>query len=179
MRSEEERRDDIVSSTSGASGAKNKVLVAYFSHSGNTREVARQVHEKAGGDLFEIAAVEQYPSDYDEVVEKARKELAERYLPELKAEVENADKYGTIFVGYPNWWGTIPRPVAAFLSELELSGKIVMPFCTHEGSGLGRSVEDIKELCPRSTVREGLAIRGRDAKKAQKRISEWLAMGAR
>lgn len=156
-------------------GSKNGVLVAYFSHSGNTREVAKQVKEKAGGDIFEIAAAEQYPSDYDEVVERARKELSEKYLPKLKTKAENIGAYDVVFVGYPDWWSTIPRPVATFLTEHDLSGKTIAPFCTHEVSGLGRSVEGIRELCPRSTVLDGLAIRGRNAKKAQNEISEWLA----
>lgn len=79
-----------------------------------------------------------------------------------------------IFVGYPNWWGTMPMAVFTFLEEYNLSGKTIIPFCTHEGSGLGRSVTDIKKLCPQSTIEDGLAIRGKNVKNAKEDLSEWL-----
>ncbi len=151
-----------------------KILVAYFSHSGNTREIANQIHTRVSGDIFEIVAVNPYPSDYDEAVEQARKELKEEYRPELKTKVENMESYDVVFVGYPIWWGTVPRPVASFLSEYDFSGKIIIPFCTHEGSGLGRSVEDITELCPQSAILDGLAVRGSGVRKAQNEVSGWL-----
>jgi flavodoxin len=153
---------------------KVSALSAYFSHSGNTRVIAHLIHENIGGDIFEIVAVDPYPSDYDAVVEKARKELREEYRPKLKTKVESMESYNVVFVGYPIWWGTIPMPVATFLSEYDFSGKTIIPFCTHEGSSLGRSVTDIKELCPQSTILEGLAVRGRDVKNAQNEVSEWL-----
>jgi flavodoxin len=151
-----------------------RILVTYFSHSGNTCVVANQIHESVGGVIFEIVAVDPYPSDYDEVVERAGKELGKQYRPRLKTKVENMGSYDVVFVGYPNWWGTIPMPVATFLSEYDFSGKTIVPFCTNEGSGLGRSVTDIKELCPQSTIVDALAVRGRDVKKAQNKVSEWL-----
>jgi hypothetical protein len=107
-------------------------------------------------------------------VEQARKELDREYRPELKTKVENMDAYTVVFVGYPNWWGTIPRPVATFLSEYDLSGKTIVPFCTHEGSALGRSVADIKKLCPQSTTLEGLPVRGSDVHNARNKVSGWL-----
>jgi flavodoxin len=151
-----------------------KILVAYFSHSGNTRVIANQIRESVGGDIFEIVAVDPYPSDYDAVVELARKELREEYRPKLKTKVENVESYNVVFVGYPIWWGTIPMPVATFLSEYDFSGKTIVPFCTHEGSRLGQSVTDITKLCPQSTILDGLAVRGRDVKNAQNEVSEWL-----
>ncbi len=155
-------------------GSTKKILVAYFSHSGNTREIANQIHTSVNGDIFEIVAVDPYPSGYDEAVEQARKELREEYRPELKTKVENMDSYNVVFVGYPIWWGTVPRPVATFLSEYDFSGKTIIPFCTHEGSGLGRSVEDITKLCPQSTILDGLAVRGSDIKNAKNEVSERL-----
>jgi flavodoxin len=150
-------------------------LSAYFSHSGNTRIIAHQIHENIGGDIFEIVPVDAYPRDYDEVVEQARKELSKEHRPNLKTKVENMKSYNVVFVGYPIWWGTIPMPVASFLSECDFSGNTIAPFCTHEGSGLGRSAMDIKELCPQSTVLDGLAVRGRDVKKAQNEVTGWLS----
>jgi hypothetical protein len=84
------------------------------------------------------------------------------------------DSYKTVFVDYPDWWGTIPRPVATFLSEYDFSEKTIVPFCTHEGSALGRSVADIKGSCPQSTILEGLPVRGSDVKKARNMVSGWL-----
>lgn len=153
---------------------KKRILVTYFSHSGNTRVTANQIHDDVGGDIFEIVAVNQYPSDYDQCVEQASKELRERFKPKLKTKVENMQSYNVVFVGYPNWWGTIPMPVASFLSSYDFSGKTIAPFCTNEGSRLGRSVVDIRELCPQSTVTDGIAIRGSTVKTAQNEVSRWL-----
>lgn len=154
--------------------ADNNILIAYFSHSGNTRAIADQIHEGIGGDVFEIVSVDPYPRNYNAVVEQAQKELRAEYRPKLKTKVENMGSYQTVFVGYPNWWGTVPMPVATFLEEADFSGKTVVPFCTHEGSRLGRSVTDIKKLCPQSTVLEGLAIRGGGVNRAEKEVAEWL-----
>jgi len=151
-----------------------KKLLAYFSHSGNTRVIANKIHEKVGGDIFEIVPVDPYPRDYDAVVERARKELSNDHRPKLKTAMVNMNAYTMVFVGYPNWWGTIPRPVAAFLEGNDFSGKAIAPFCTHEGSGLGRSVMDIKKLCPQATVHDGLAIRGGNVTNAQNEITGWL-----
>jgi flavodoxin len=163
------KKSDNTSSTE-----ENNILVAYFSRSGNTRVIATQIHESVGGDIFEIVTVDPYPSDYDEVVEQAKQELEEDYRPELETKVENMESYDVVFIGYPNWWGTIPTPVATFLSEYDFSGKTIVPFCTHEGSRLGRTVTDITKLCPQSTILAGLAVRGRDVKNAQNEVSEWL-----
>jgi flavodoxin len=142
------------------SGTKGKnILVAYFSHSGNTRVIANQIRESVGGDIFEILSVNPYPTDYNECVDQARKELREDYRPKLKTKLGNMESYNVVFVGYPDWWGTIPRPVATFLSEYDFSGKTIVPFCTHEGSGLGQSVSDIRELWPQSTILAGLSPR--------------------
>jgi flavodoxin len=149
-------------------------LVVYFSHSGNTRALANQVHERVGGDLFEIVPVHQYPADYDAAVAQARRELDSGHKPALKTKMENVSPYDVIFIGYPTWWGTVPRPIVTFLAELDLSGKTIVPFCTHEGSGLGRSITDIAKLCPRSNVTKGLAVQGSDVNNAGNKVSAWL-----
>jgi flavodoxin len=154
--------------------ATRRILVAYFSWSGNTREIANQIHESVGGDLHEIVCMEPYPSDYDECVKKAGQELEQGYMPVLKSEIENIGSYGVVFIGYPNWWGTIPRPVASFLSQCDSSGRTVIPFCTHGGGRLGRSVTDIAKLCPKSTILDALAVREGEVRRAQSRVSDWL-----
>jgi len=151
-----------------------KILVAYFSHSGNTREIANQIHKSAGSDIFEIQSVKPYPHNYDAVVEQAKQELESDHKPALKTKMENIKPYDLVYIGYPIWWGTFPAPVKTFLSEYDFSGKTILPFCTHEGSGLGRSITDISNLCPKSTLLDGIAIWGRNVKTAQNKVSEWL-----
>ncbi len=158
---------------SGLIGSK-KILVAYFSHSGNSREIANQIHKSVGGDIFEIQSVKPYPNDYDAVVKQAKQELDSGYKPTLKTKVENIKSYDFVFIGYPNWWGTVPAPVRTFLSEYDFSEKTIVPFCTHEGSRLGRSVSDISKLCPKSTLLDGVGIWGREVKTAQNKVSGWL-----
>ncbi|MFH0862881.1 MAG: flavodoxin [Candidatus Altiarchaeota archaeon] len=165
-----------------------KTLIAYFSRKGNnfagesivdlpvgnTEVVAKMIQEMTDGDVFRIETVTSYPADYTETTKVAQKELRDNVRPMLTGHVKDMDSYEVIFLGYPNWWGTFPRPVASFLMEYDFYGKIIAPFCTHEGSQLGRSVEEIKETCRKSTVLDGLAIRGGNAKNAQKEVSEWL-----
>jgi flavodoxin len=151
-----------------------KVLIAYFSHSGNTKVVANCIKENVGGDIFEIKTVETYPAEYDAVVAKAKKEQDADQRPKLAAKVQNMDAYDVVFVGYPMWWYTLPMAVVAFLGTYDLAGKTIVPFCTHEGSGLSKSAEDIKKLCPKSKVLDGLAIRGGGVNKAQNEVAAWV-----
>lgn len=150
------------------------ILVAYFSFSGNTKVIADQIHEKVGGDIFEIKTEDAYPTDYDAVVDQAKKEQEENYRPKLATKALNMDSYDVIYVGYPNWWGTMPMAVFSFLEQYNFSGKTIIPFCTHDGSALGKSVEDIKKTCPQATILDGLEIRGKSVKSENKEVSEWL-----
>lgn len=152
-------------------------LVLYFSHSGNTRFLAEMIHEQVGGDLVELKTASPYPPDYDTVVEQAKREQNEKYRPRLATGIDNLDSYSVIFVGYPNWWGTMPMALFTFFEEYDLAGKILVPFCTHEGSDLGRSVSDMQTLAPRATILEGLAVRGKSVRSesAGKDVAEWLA----
>ncbi len=161
--------------SSSQSGTKSKrILVAYFSHTGNTREIANQIHDRVGGELFEIASVEPYPAKYDDVVKQAAKEQKDAARPKLKNKLEDPQSYDVIFVGYPNWWDSFPMPVATFLTENDFSGKTLIPFCTHGGSRMGHSVTDMAKLCPKSKMLEGLAIQGRSVKNANKDVADWL-----
>lgn len=167
----------IVSSGAGADAQpapSKKVLVAYFSHSGNTREAARQIGEATGGELFEIVPATPYPTEYKAVVDQAKKEVNDGFRPDLKTRVEDMSQYDVIFVGSPCWWYTIAPPVTAFLASYDLAGKTVVPFMTHEGSRMGHSEEDIRKLCPQSTVPAGLPIRGGAVKNAQEAVNKWV-----
>ncbi|WP_320053550.1 flavodoxin [uncultured Acetobacteroides sp.] len=165
----------VYSGAEAQSNTKSKrVLVAYFSHSGNTRVIAQYIQEISGGDLFEIVPVKQYPTDYNSVVDQAKKEINAGYKPALKSKLASIDRYDVIFIGSPNWWSTIAPPVSTFLSSFNFSGKTIIPFITHEGSRMGRSVIDIKKLCPQSTVLEGYACRGSNVKDAHDEVANWL-----
>jgi flavodoxin len=168
--------------------SQNKILVAYFSRNGNnyvngrivnlpvgnTELLAKMIQETTEGDIFRIETVNSYPVDYTETTQVAQEELRENARPKLSNRVENLDLYNIMFLGYPNWWGTIPMPVATFLSEYDFSGKTIVPFCSNEGSGMGRSVTDIKGLCPQSKILDGLSVRGGEVEKAQNKVSMWL-----
>ncbi|MEZ5335009.1 MAG: flavodoxin [Methanolobus sp.] len=128
-----------------------------------------------GGDVFQIDTVKPYPKDYAATTNIAKKELNENARPQLSSHVDNMELYDVIFLGYPNWWGTMPMPVFTFLEEYDLSGKVIVPFCTHEGSGMGRSESDIEKLCPEATILKGLAIHGSRVSAAKKDIENWLS----
>ena len=151
-----------------------KILIAYFSWSGNTREIAGQIQERVGGDLFEIKTVDAYPTEYRACTDVAKKEQNENARPALSARVENMEDYDVVFIGHPIWWGTTPMALFTFLEQYDFSGKTIVPFCTHGGSGLARSTSDIEKLCPKSTLLESIAIRGSDVKSAQNEIESWL-----
>lgn len=153
---------------------KKKVLVVYFSKTGSTREIAVQIQKATGGDIFEIQAVKTYPADYEALKKVASQELDSKAKPVLKTKLENIKSYDVVFIGYPIWWGTFPAPVRTFLSEYNLAGKTVVPFCTHLGSGFGNSLSDLAKSSQKSTFLEGLAIWGRDVKTSQNKVSEWL-----
>lgn len=168
--------------------AKKKSLIAYFSRKGNnyvsgkivnlpvgnTEVAAEMIREITEGDLFRIEAVNAYPEDYTETTEAAKQELRANARPELNDHLESMASYDVIFIGYPNWWGTMPMPVFTFLEEYDFSGKTIVPFCTHEGSGLGHSEKDIAKLCPQVTLLKGLAIHGTRVNEAKKDIANWL-----
>ena len=156
---------------------KKKILIAFFSQSGetyvngkiislpvgNTETVARKIAALTGGDLFHIEKEGGYPPTYRGTVEVAKEEWHTDARPVFKGGVEGMEQYDTVVLGYPNWCNTMPKPVCTFLEAYDFSGKTVIPYCTHEGSGLGSSVDDLKRLCPSSVVLEGTAIHGAEA----------------
>lgn len=151
-----------------------KILIAYYSRSGNTRSVANEIQKNVGGDIFEIKTTHSYPEEHRATTIQARNEKDSNFRPQLTAEVPNIDSYDVIFVGYPNWWGTMPMGVFTFLEKYKFAGKTIIPFCTHEGSGLGNSVSDLKSTCPEAKVLQGLALRGSSAASSPGEIAAWL-----
>lgn len=165
-----------------------KILIAYYSRRGNnyvsgdivnlpvgnTEVIAKMIQEQTGGDLFHIETVNPYPVDYTETTEVAKKELQSKTRPKLTNRVSNMADYDVIYLGYPNWWGTMPMAVFTFLEEYNLSGKTIIPFCTHEGSGLGHSERDIAETCPQAKLIKGIALYGSGVKGAKKEVENWI-----
>ena len=165
-----------------------KSLVAYFSRGGknyvsgaitdlavgNTEVVTRMIQKATGSDSFRIEAVNPYPKDYHQTTDVAQKEQRANARPELTAHVGNMAAYDVIFLGYPNWYGTMPMPVFTFLEGYDFAGKTIVPFCTHEGSGMGRSEKDIARTCPQAMFLEGLAVHGAYAGSAQGDVENWL-----
>jgi len=168
--------------------ATKKCLIAYYSRKGqnyvggkivdlkvgNTEVVAKMIWDAVGGDLFQIESVSAYPRDYDAAIKVAEAELRAKARPALTGRVENIAAYDVVFLGYPNWWGTMPMPVYTFLESHDLSGKTIIPFCTHEGSGLGHSESEIAKACPKATVKKGLAVLGSGAGAAGSAVARWL-----
>ena len=141
---------------------------------GNTEVIAKKIQTATGGDLFQIETVKAYPLDYTETTTVAQREKQEEARPELISMGDAIDAYDVIYLGYPNWWGTMPMAVFTWLEAHDFSGKKILPFCTHEGSGLGNSEQDIKKICPKATVELGLAIKGGNVDKADEAIAAWL-----
>jgi flavodoxin len=168
--------------------ANSKSLIAYFSRKGNnyvgssivnlpignTEVIAKKIQELTGSNIFKINTLRSYPEDYTETTNEAREEKMENARPELTEIMDEMDSYDVIYIGYPIWWGTMPMAVFTFLESYDFSGKTIVPYCTHEGSGMGSSERDIKKLCPNARVLSGLAIRGGSVERADKDVANWL-----
>ena len=152
-----------------------KVLVLYFSQSGNTEAVANFIHDTVGGDIVKLETETPYPSDYNELVDYAQEEQRENARPALSTHIDNIDEYDTIFLAYPNWWGDMPMPIYTFIDEYDLSGKTIVPFITHGGSGLSGTPQNIQEEEPNAIVTEGLAVSGSSSRNSQSTVTNWLS----
>ena len=143
---------------------------------GNVEYIASIIQDTVGGDLFQIETVEQYPLDHDPLVDQAAQEQGEDARPELSTHIENLEQYDTIFLGYPNWWGDMPQALYTFLEEYDFSGKTIIPFCPHGGSGFSRTESTIAELQPGATVSEnGLEISRNDVAGSRDQVVQWAA----
>ena len=152
-----------------------KVLIVYFSWSGNTHTVAEYIHNTAGGTMARIIPENDYASDYDTVVDVAKQEKKDNVRPKFKDLGVNPEEYDVIFIGYPIWWYTLPMIMYTFFDTYDLSGKTIIPFNTHEGSDDSGTYKTIQELEPNATVLDGLAIRGNEVSTAEEQVKEWLS----
>ncbi len=158
--------------TQGQSGGKT--LVVYFSWGGNTRGIAEEIGRQTGADLFEITLVEPYSTDYNTVLDQAQRDQNQQARPELASYVENMDDYDTILLGYPNWWASIPMPVASFLEAYDFSGKTIVPFCSHGGGRFGQSLTAIAKLAPNANMGEALSVHYSGGSGLSEDIAQWL-----
>lgn len=154
--------------------AGKKVLVAYYSYSGNTAAVAKQIAAATGGTLFDIQTVQTYPEVYNQLTAQAKKEIADGYKPELKTKVTDMAQYDVVFVGSPNWWGTYAPAVASFLAQYDFTGKTVVPFFTHGGGGMQNCERDMKKQLFGVNVAEGITFSGRSGGAPEKALAAWL-----
>lgn len=152
-----------------------KTLVVYFSATGNTKAVAEEIVRLTGADLYEIVPADPYTDEdlnYNNNDCRANQEMNDASArPAIGSEAIDVSSYDTVFVGYPIWWGTMPRIINTFLDTYDLSGKTVLPFCTSGGSGISKSVSDIRAAEPDADVRDGLRASGAN----DSGIESWIA----
>lgn len=166
----------------------SKTLVAYFSRAaenyfggklryvevGNTAKCAKMMEEQGGVDVFCIEMAEPYSDDYKTCVQEAKAHCTADARPAMKAKPESVDEYDQVFLLYPNYCGTMPMVLFTFLEAYDFTGKTIYPLCTNEGSGVGKSVNDIKRLCPGAVVDKGLSINGSRVDKSKSQIIQWM-----
>ncbi len=166
----------------------SNILVAFYSRAdenyfggtykyiteGNTEKIAKMIAEKVGAELFKIEQKVPYAADYNTCIEQAKKDKNAGARPELASNLDNIEEYDEIYLGYPNYWGTMPMAVYTFLEAYDFTGKKIHPFCTHEGSGLSATENDIKNTAKGAEVLKGLAINGSSVDSAGSAIERWL-----
>ncbi len=164
---------------------QGKVLIVFFSHAGdnygvgnikvgNTKLVADEIQRVTGGDEFEIVAEKSYDMPYDDLTKLAKEESERDEKPAFKGGVNDLDQYSTVFIGGPIWWGTYPQVMFTFFDKYDLSGKTIIPFSTHEGSGLGSVVSDLKRLYPNAHFKTTFSIYGHECQKGLGKVDDWL-----
>jgi len=157
-----------------AETGSKKTLIIFYSWSGNTKGIATQIHQKIGGDLVELELVRPYSSNYNTCLDEAKRDMERGARPELKTKIADMGQYDIVYLGYPNWWSTIPMPIATLLETYDFSGKIILPFCSHGGGRLGQSVTDIAKLAPKSTIKEALSVHSSGGGSLSRDIDAWL-----
>ena len=164
------------------------VLIAFYSRAGenyfggayrcltvgNTERAAKLLAELTGGALYKIEQAQPYSDEYQTCIAEAKADLQRNARPEVLNLPDDLDTYDEIYLGYPNYWGTMPMAVYTFLEHYDLTGKTIHPFCTHEGSGLSRTVQDIQKAAPRAAVTKGLALYGSGVDSARAALEQWV-----
>lgn len=141
---------------------------------GNTEKAARMLADLTGGELYRIEQAQPYSVYYQTCIAEAKVDLQKKARPEILNLPDNLDAYDEIYLGYPNYWGTIPMAFYTFLEHYDFTGKTIHPFCTHDGRGLSHTEQDIRKAAPGAIVTNGLAIHGSNVDSAEAAISKWV-----
>ncbi|MBQ7221070.1 MAG: SUMF1/EgtB/PvdO family nonheme iron enzyme [Synergistaceae bacterium] len=152
-----------------------KVLIAYFTWSGNTQGIAYEIQKQTGADIFEIVPEPAYSESYNTVLREAQRDQRRQARPKLRKHIANFADYDVIMLGYPNWWASIPMPIASFLEEYDFTGKTIMPFCSHGGGRFGQTLTAIAKLAPKAHIAEGLSVHYSGGGRLKEDIAKWLA----
>ncbi|AEE15660.1 flavodoxin [Treponema brennaborense] len=152
-----------------------KTLIVFYSWGGTTQGIARKIQQKLGCDMFEIELVKPYSTDYNTVLDEAQRDQRNQARPAIKNKVADFAKYDTIVLGYPNWWASIPMPIATFLESYDFDGKTVIPFCSNGGGRLGQSVSAITKLVPGASVKNPLSIYYSGGASLDSDLNKWLS----
>lgn len=153
-----------------------KALIVYYSWGGNTRGVAKEIQRQTGFDTAELALVTPYSTNYNTVLNEAQRDQRSQARPKLRNDIapDKWAEYDTILIGYPNWWASIPMPIATFLESHDFSGKRILPFCSHGGGRFGQSLTAIAKLAPRAHLAEGLSVHYSGGASLPKDVEAWL-----
>lgn len=165
-----------------------KALIAYFSRAvgnycsgkinsleeGNTAVVAQKIALITGGELFRIRQAVPYSDDYDTCLEESKEDKEKDARPEIVDCITSIDEYDTIFIGYPNYWGSMPRVMFTFLEKFDFSEKIIYPFCTHEGSGFGNTISELKARCEGAVIKDGFLVVGSTKENYNEELRAWI-----
>ncbi|MBQ3654734.1 MAG: SUMF1/EgtB/PvdO family nonheme iron enzyme [Synergistaceae bacterium] len=150
-----------------------RAIIVYFTWSGNTQGVAYEIQKQTGAEVFEIVPEKPYSENYSTVLREAQRDQRRQARPKLQGKI-NLDDYDVIILGYPNWWASIPMPIATFLESYDFAGKIIMPFCSHGGGRFGQSLTAIAKLAPKAVITEGLSVHYSGGGSLKEDIARWL-----
>ena len=163
------------SSRAVAQSSGSKVLVVYFTRTGNTRVIAQLIRRALRADIFEIEPAAPYPEDYETTVSQAQRERDSSYQPPLAAAVPDISAYEVVFLGFPIWGETIPPVIRSFLAQHDLTGKTIVPFITHGGYGQGRSMSTVRQLAPRARILNPFVMEADQERRTMTQVSNWLS----
>lgn len=151
-----------------------KTIIVFFSWGGTTRGIAKTIQQKVGCDIFEIQLENPYSTSYNTVLKQAQADQKKQARPAIKNKIASFEKYDTILLGYPNWWASIPMPIASFLESYDITGKTIIPFCSHGGGRLGQSVSAIAKIATKSSVKNPLSIHYSGGSSLSSDLDAWL-----
>ena len=150
------------------------MLIAYFSWSGNTQGIAQEIQRQTGADIFEIVPIPAYSDDYNTVLMEAQRDQHDKARPAIANPLPSLEDYDVILLGYPNWWASIPMPIATFLESYDFSGKTILPFCSHGGGRFGQSLTAIAKLAPDAVIAPGLSVHYSGGSGLPGDVQNWL-----